>query len=95
MEFIYSNIVHLLTQKMPFFANYGLCPGFNFQGVNKIVNPITKNWALWLVNSWAFDLCLTLKNCKDEIRKMLMNIVNNNQTSRLETKFGFDDIILK
>lgn len=26
-------------------------------------------------DSWAFDLCLTLKTCKDDTRKMLVNIV--------------------
>jgi hypothetical protein len=41
------------------------------------------------------NLYLTLKKHKDNIRKMLMNIGNNNPISRLGTRFGVDDNISK
>jgi hypothetical protein len=44
---------------------------------------------------FEFNLYPTLKKHKDNIRGMLMNIGRNNPTSRLGTKFGFDDNISK
>jgi len=37
-----------------------------------------------------FNLYLTLKKHKGDIRKMLMNIRRKNPSSRSKTKFGFD-----
>jgi hypothetical protein len=47
---------------------------------------------MWLVDV-EFNLNLTLKKHKSNIRKMLMNIERNNLASRLGTRFGFDDNI--
>jgi hypothetical protein len=41
------------------------------------------------------NLYLTLKKHKNDTKKMLMNIGNNNSTSRLGTRFGVDDNISK
>jgi hypothetical protein len=29
-----------------------LHPKFNIQGVHKVVNPVVKDWAMWLVDVW-------------------------------------------
>jgi hypothetical protein len=44
-----------------------------------------------------FELSLhpTLKKCKDDTKRMLMNIENNNLALRLGTKFGFNNNISK
>jgi hypothetical protein len=47
------NTIHFLTQQTHFFANHGLHPRFDIQGVNKIVNPIAKDQIVWLANIWA------------------------------------------
>jgi hypothetical protein len=39
-KFAYNNIVHSLTQQTTFFANHGLHPRFDIQGVHNVVNPI-------------------------------------------------------
>jgi hypothetical protein len=39
----YNNVVHSSTQQTPFFANHGLHPKFDIQGVHNIVNPTTKD----------------------------------------------------
>jgi hypothetical protein len=55
-KFVYNNTFHSLTQQTPFFVNHGLHPKFDIQGVNKIVNPATKNWVMWLANTkFSFD----------------------------------------
>jgi hypothetical protein len=41
------------------------------------------------------NLYLTLKKRKGDIRKMLMNIENNNLVSNLGTRFAFDNTISK
>jgi hypothetical protein len=43
VEFAYNNMVHLSTHQRPLFANHGLHPKFDIQGVHKIMNPIVKN----------------------------------------------------
>jgi hypothetical protein len=49
-KFSYYNIVHSSTQQTPLFVNHGLHPKFDIQGVQKIVNPTTKDRAMWLAN---------------------------------------------
>jgi hypothetical protein len=44
---------------------------------------------------FEFNLYLTLKKYKGDTKRMLMNIEWNNPTSKLGTKFGFDDNISK
>jgi len=48
-EFTY-NIMHSSTQQTPSFANHGLHPKFDIQGVHKIVNPTVGNRTMWLVD---------------------------------------------
>jgi hypothetical protein len=38
-KFAYNNTMHSSTQQTHFFANYGLHPKFDIQGVHKIMNP--------------------------------------------------------
>jgi hypothetical protein len=35
---------------MPFFANHGLHPKFDNQGVNKILNLAVEDWVMWLAD---------------------------------------------
>jgi hypothetical protein len=42
---------------------------------------------------FELKLYLTLEKWKNDLRKMLMNIKRNNPTSRLGTRFGFDNNI--
>jgi hypothetical protein len=42
-EFTYNNTMHSSTQQTPFFANKGLHPKFDIQGVHKIMNPIVED----------------------------------------------------
>jgi hypothetical protein len=49
VEFAY-NIMHSSTQKTLSFANHGLHPKFDIQGVNKIVNLTVGNQAMWLMD---------------------------------------------
>ncbi len=51
-KFAYNNTMHSLTQQTPFFANHGLHPKFDIQGVHKIVNPVVEDQAMWLANVW-------------------------------------------
>jgi hypothetical protein len=39
VKFMYNNTVHSLTQQTPLFANHGVRPKFNIQGVHKVMNP--------------------------------------------------------
>jgi len=50
VEFAYNNTMHSSTYQTPFFANHGLHPKFDIQGVHKIMNLVTKDWAMWLVD---------------------------------------------
>jgi hypothetical protein len=59
------------------------------------MNPTTEDWAMWLLDELELNLYLTSKKCKDDIRKMLMNVKNNNASSRLEIKFGLNGNISK
>jgi hypothetical protein len=45
--------MHSSTQQTFFFANHGLHPKFDIQGVNKVVNPIVKDQTMWLTNVQA------------------------------------------
>ncbi len=45
--------MHSSTLQTPFFANHGLHPKFDIQGVQKIVNPLAKDRVMWLANVWA------------------------------------------
>jgi hypothetical protein len=40
-------------QQTPFFANHGLHPKFDIQGVNNVVNPVIEDRTTWLANIWA------------------------------------------
>ncbi len=47
---------------------------------------------LWLISGFfEFNLYLTLNRCKGDRRIMWMNIARNNQTSKLKTKFSFNN----
>jgi hypothetical protein len=41
--------IHQLKQT-PFFTNHNLHPKFDIQGVNKVVNPTTKDQPMWLID---------------------------------------------
>jgi hypothetical protein len=43
VEFAYNNTMHSSTYQTPFFANHGLHPKFDIQGVRKIMNLVTKD----------------------------------------------------
>jgi hypothetical protein len=58
------------------------------------MNPTTEDWAMWLLDELEFNLYLTLKKCKDDIRKM-MNVKKNNLASKLKTRFGLNGNISK
>jgi len=55
VELAYNNTMHSLTQQTPLFTNHGLHPKFNIQGVNKIMNPTTGDWAMWLSDELEFN----------------------------------------
>jgi hypothetical protein len=42
--------MHSSIQQTFFFANLGLHPEFDIQGVNKVVNPIVEDQTMWLTN---------------------------------------------
>ncbi len=52
-KFSYNNMTHSITQQKPFFANHGLHPRFNIQGVNNVMNFLIKDRVTWLVNIQA------------------------------------------
>jgi hypothetical protein len=52
VEFAY-NTMHSSTKQTPFFANDGLHSKFGIQSVNKVMNPTTEDWTMWLVDVWA------------------------------------------
>jgi len=91
----YNNTMHSLTQQTLLFTNHGLHPKFDIQGVDKVMNPTIEDWAMRLSNELEFNLYLTLKKCKDDIRKMLMNVKKNNAASRLKTRFSLNGNISK
>jgi D-mannonate dehydratase len=93
-KFAYKNIIHSSTQQTPLFANHGLHPKFDIQGVNKVMNPTTKDQIMWLANFEPM-LYQTLRKCKGNTRRMLMNIERNNPAPKLKTKFGFDNKTLR
>jgi hypothetical protein len=49
-EFAYNNTMHSSTQQTPIFANHGLHPKFDIQGVHKVMNPTIEDSAMWLVD---------------------------------------------
>ncbi len=51
--FAYNNTMHSSTQQTHLFTNHDLHPKFDIQGMNKIMNPTNKKWALWLVDIWT------------------------------------------
>jgi hypothetical protein len=73
-KFAYNNIVHSSTQQTPIFANHGLYPKFDIQGVHKVMNPTTKDWAMWLTNVWV-----QLVSNTEEARKWYKENVNEHQ----------------
>jgi hypothetical protein len=46
----YNNTMHSIMQQTPFFANHGLHPKFDIQGVNNVVNLTTKDQIAWVVD---------------------------------------------
>jgi gluconate kinase len=50
VKFPYNNTMHSTTQQTPFFANHGLHPRFDIQGVNDVVNPTIEDRVTWLTN---------------------------------------------
>jgi hypothetical protein len=51
-EFAYNNTMHSLIHQTFFFANHGLHPKFNIQGVHKVVNPVVEDQTMWLAHVW-------------------------------------------
>jgi hypothetical protein len=49
-EFFYNNTMHSPMQQTLFFANHGLYPKFDIQGINNVVNPTIEDQAMWLLN---------------------------------------------
>jgi hypothetical protein len=43
VEFAYDNTVHSSTQQTPLFANHGLQPKFDIQGVHKVMSPTVED----------------------------------------------------
>jgi uncharacterized membrane protein YukC len=71
-KFAYNNIVHSSTQKIVFFANHGLHPRLDIQGVHNVVNPISRDQALWLTNVQAqlvFNFEKALKHYKENVNE--------------------------
>ncbi len=67
-KFAYNNIVHSSTQQIVFFANHGLRPRLDTQGVHNVVNPIIRDRTLWLTNVQAqlvFNFEEALKHYKE------------------------------
>jgi hypothetical protein len=52
-KFAYNNIMHSWMQQTHFFANNGLHPKSDIQGVYKIMNPAIGDWAMWLIDVWT------------------------------------------
>jgi hypothetical protein len=42
-KFFYNNTMYSTMQQTPLFANHGLHPKFNIQGVNNVVNLVAKD----------------------------------------------------
>jgi hypothetical protein len=57
-EFVYNNIIHSSTQQTLLYTNHDLHPKFDIQGVNKIMNPTTKDWVVCLANVCVATLAL-------------------------------------
>ncbi len=43
-------MMHSTTQQTPFFANHGLHPRIDIQGVNNVVNPAIEDRVTWSTN---------------------------------------------
>ncbi len=67
-KFAYSNTMHSSTQQTPFFANHGLHPKFDIQGVHKVVNPTIEDRAMWLVDVWA-QLVFNLEEMRKQYKE--------------------------
>jgi hypothetical protein len=50
VEFAYNNIVHSSTQQIRLFANNGLHPKFDIQGVHKVMNLVGESQTMWLAD---------------------------------------------
>jgi len=53
VEFSYNNTIHSTTHQTPLFANHGLHPRFDIQGVDNVMNPVVEDQIAWLVNIWT------------------------------------------
>jgi gluconate kinase len=62
--------MHSSTQQTHFFANHGLHPKFDIQGVHKIMNPIIEDRTMWLTNVWT----QLVSNLKETQRRYKENV---------------------
>ncbi len=53
VEFLYNNVLNSSTQQTPFYVNHGLHPKFDIRGVCNIMNPVARDWTMWLANIQA------------------------------------------
>jgi hypothetical protein len=63
VEFAYNNIMHSSTQQTPLFTNHGLHPQSHNQGMNKIVNLVVEDQAMWLIDA-RIQLVFNLEETK-------------------------------
>ncbi len=74
------------------FANHGLTPKFNIQGVHKVTNPIVKDRAMWLTYVWiqlVFNFEPTQRRYKDNVNEHW----KKQPSFKVGTRFGFNDNI--
>jgi hypothetical protein len=50
VEFFYNNTIHSTTHQTSLFANHGLHPRFDIQGVDNVMNPVVEDQIAWLTN---------------------------------------------
>ncbi len=67
-EFFYNNTMHSPMQQTLFFANHGLYPKFDIQGINNVVNPTIEDQAMWLLNIWT-QLVSNLEEAQRQYRE--------------------------
>ncbi len=71
-KFAYNSTMHSSNQQTSLFVNHGLQPKFDIQGVNKVMNPIAKDWAMWLAYVWAqivFNLKKTQRQYNESVNE--------------------------
>ncbi len=83
-EFAYNNILHSSTQQTHLFANHGLHTKFDILGVHKVVNPTTKDRAMWLMDIQA-QLVSNLEKVQRQHKK------NVNEHRKEQPSFKVED----